>query len=486
MPRRRDPNIQASPCANDWMHQHADAAKNLKRVIKLLVSHYVGDAHGYINRASNEVEYRFDPVAGDSISWTIQLVARTKHVVVRFPLRRPRLRGRWRSTTLKNARGEDYPAVDFSIRSGESLASLEAFIKTTRTFARAGVSVNVRAPAGKHDKNSVDVDDPGIRTHRFNIGFPTKPGQTAAWWAENIDRGVITAGFNGEATDPGERHLLAMTTGDWVLAYIKRYGYVGAGRVLGRETYVLHERTPAGSHSTHRHERGVRWLYVIRNLSHAVSLKEAGIRAPRHTRELVNMHDARAAAHLIELLRDRGDRRAGPTRPQRNLIDEALAAAEKEVEKHRPPIDSEEDARQRVLQGVVVRRGQGAFRKVLIKAYQGACAVTGCTTEDVLEAAHIIPYLGAHTNRPDNGLLLRADVHTLFDLGRLWVDADLRVYVADELRQTDYGKLHGRTLRLPALSHWRPHVEHLREHARIAQQTAKVGLRGSPTTRKKR
>ncbi|EAN8121017.1 HNH endonuclease, partial [Salmonella enterica] len=56
----------------------------------------------------------------------------------------------------------------------------------------------------------------------------------------------------------------------------------------------------------------------------------------------------------------------------------------------------------------------------------------------VLEAAHIHPYLGEKTNVVSNGLLLRADVHTLFDLGLLWVNpADLRIGIAEALRHSE-------------------------------------------------
>ncbi len=48
-------------------------------------------------------------------------------------------------------------------------------------------------------------------------------------------------------------------------------------------------------------------------------------------------------------------------------------------------------------------------------AYGGRCAVTNCDIEDVLEAAHISPYNGPSTDQVYNGLLLRTDIHTLFD-----------------------------------------------------------------------
>src|SRR5205823_2979542 len=73
-----------------------------------------------------------------------------------------------------------------------------------------------------------------------------------------------------------------------------------------------------------------------------------------------------------------------------------------------------EDGRRRIQAS---RQGQFAFRAALIEAYGGRCAMTGCDILEVLEAAHIVPYRGPSTNAVSNGLLLRADIHTLFDLG---------------------------------------------------------------------
>ncbi|HZZ18730.1 MAG TPA: HNH endonuclease signature motif containing protein, partial [Opitutaceae bacterium] len=75
------------------------------------------------------------------------------------------------------------------------------------------------------------------------------------------------------------------------------------------------------------------------------------------------------------------------------------------------------DACERVLGQIVRRRGQKEFRESLLVAYDQRCAITNCDAVDALEAAHIIPYQGSATNNVTNGLLLRADIHTLFDLG---------------------------------------------------------------------
>lgn len=64
------------------------------------------------------------------------------------------------------------------------------------------------------------------------------------------------------------------------------------------------------------------------------------------------------------------------------------------------------DGRKRTITSVVQRQGQPAFRRALIKAYGGKCAVTDCDAEEALEAAHIVPYQGPETNHVTNGLLL--------------------------------------------------------------------------------
>ena len=123
-----------------------------------------------------------------------------------------------------------------------------------------------------------------------------------------------------------------------------------------------------------------------------------------------------------------------------------------------------EDARERVAASIVRRRGQQAFREALINRYHGRCVVTGCDVVAVLEAAHIVPYLGVATNHPENGLLLRADIHTLFDLGLLVITQDLRVAVHPSLFGTSHGELNGRPLLLPPDLVSKPSSGALAEH----------------------
>jgi hypothetical protein len=125
---------------------------------------------------------------------------------------------------------------------------------------------------------------------------------------------------------------------------------------------------------------------------------------------------------------------------------------------------NETDARDRVLASIVRRRGQPKFRRELLDAYSGRCAVTGCELPALLEGAHIKPYKGEHTNHVTNGLLLRADIHTLFDLGLLRLHPEtLIIYVAVAAR-SDYGAYHGQVLATPKSPSRRPDQVALSEH----------------------
>ena len=158
------------------------------------------------------------------------------------------------------------------------------------------------------------------------------------------------------------------------------------------------------------------------------------------------------------------ERDAAPARDARRAMQESELAAERAGS-----FDPRNfaDARRRALRSIVQRRGQPAFRRALLAAYGGRCAVTGCDAEAALEAAHIIPYQGDATNAVANGLLLRADVHTLFDLGLITVDPGaLTVLVAPALSATGYADFSGRALRLPSDESQHPSALALAEHRR--------------------
>jgi putative restriction endonuclease len=80
------------------------------------------------------------------------------------------------------------------------------------------------------------------------------------------------------------------------------------------------------------------------------------------------------------------------------------------------------------------RLGQQAFQAVVLDAYDRRCAITGAKIRPVLQAAHIRPLPSGGEHRLDNGLLLRSDVHTLYDRGYLGVDPHHRLLVSPRLR----------------------------------------------------
>ena len=138
------------------------------------------------------------------------------------------------------------------------------------------------------------------------------------------------------------------------------------------------------------------------------------------------------------------------------------------------------DARLRVMATIVQREGQPAFRKALLEAYEGACALTGCSVEQLLEAAHVVPYRGQHTHLVSNGLLLRADIHKLFDLHLICIEPDTRlVRVCEALKDSEYGRLEGVTLRMPSDVRHLVLDEALRDHMRRCGWT-NAGMGGEP------
>lgn len=106
-----------------------------------------------------------------------------------------------------------------------------------------------------------------------------------------------------------------------------------------------------------------------------------------------------------------------------------------------------EDNRECTLREITKRQGQGAFRSGLLTAYEGRCAITGSAVKQVLEAAHITPFLGPKTNHISNGLLLRSDLHTLWDRGLIYLCDDLKLQLKPTLETSEYFDLAGKKIR---------------------------------------
>lgn len=83
---------------------------------------------------------------------------------------------------------------------------------------------------------------------------------------------------------------------------------------------------------------------------------------------------------------------------------------------------------------VLPRLGQGSFRLIVTDSYQRRCAFTNSPVLHVLEAAHIRPYASGGTHAPSNGILLRQDLHTLFDRGYVTVTREHRIEVSSRIK----------------------------------------------------
>ena len=118
---------------------------------------------------------------------------------------------------------------------------------------------------------------------------------------------------------------------------------------------------------------------------------------------------------------------------------------------------------------VTPRLGQGTFRVSVTDAYGRSCAVTGEHSLPVLEAAHIRAYADDGPHDVRNGILLRADLHRLFDKGYITVTPELQLEVSSRLKQDysngrSYYPLHGRSISQPTSEHERPAREFLVWH----------------------
>ena len=113
-----------------------------------------------------------------------------------------------------------------------------------------------------------------------------------------------------------------------------------------------------------------------------------------------------------------------------------------------PPEAPDDDIGRKRWVSQTYRKGQPAFRKRLLHLYDGTCAITGVAIEAVLDAAHIVDHSKMGINNSDNGLLLRSDIHDLFDCGLIRLDPDnCQVQVDESLEDTSYWKYHKRQIR---------------------------------------
>lgn len=147
----------------------------------------------------------------------------------------------------------------------------------------------------------------------------------------------------------------------------------------------------------------------------------------------------------------------------------ARAVAERSYSE--PAAIVERAARYGAPQIILPRLGQGSFRIATLQAYGRACAVTGEHSLPALEAAHIKSYSTGGPHEVSNGILMRADLHRLFDRGYITVTPDLHLQVSPRLKQDfdngrSYYPYNDRVVRVPANLDERPSPEHLDWHVK--------------------
>jgi predicted restriction endonuclease len=131
-----------------------------------------------------------------------------------------------------------------------------------------------------------------------------------------------------------------------------------------------------------------------------------------------------------------------------------------------------EEEKQRYGKESVIRPrlGQGAFRVLVTDAYHRSCAISGEHSLPALEAAHIKPYIDDGPHSVNNGLLLRSDIHRLFDAFYITVTPEFRIEVSRRLKEEfengrSYYPFHGKSLtQLPTNREDMPFLEFLEWH----------------------
>ncbi len=116
------------------------------------------------------------------------------------------------------------------------------------------------------------------------------------------------------------------------------------------------------------------------------------------------------------------------------------------------------------------RIGQGAYRRKLLELWDGQCALTGCSVEEVLRASHAKPWkISSNQERldPYNGLLLAAHVDALFDAGLIGFSDSGKLLLSNQITPEQLHTLGietSQTLRFVKDQHHKYLAEHRKQH----------------------
>jgi HNH endonuclease len=214
---------------------------------------------------------------------------------------------------------------------------------------------------------------------------------------------------------------------------------VGIGRIASGYLPPDDPRNPNRTQDGHRHTRLVDWRVVEaldlpsrlfnQPTAHAFTDEHCQLIIQTYINAYPNLENV-----LDELFAESSAERLGP----------AGEEGETEEDDIYDPLPGAN--REKAWRAIKLRRGREHFRNALFDRYGRRCLVTGCEVVEVLEAAHIDPYRDDHHNHPGNGLVLRADIHTLFDLDLLGVEpetleVELHPIIASEYKSVSTKKL---------------------------------------------
>ena len=233
---------------------------------------------------------------------------------------------------------------------------------------------------------------------------PGEPVSKASFQAEvrRVERSNWLIGNGYKLVQPG----------DWIWVYVA--GPVGEISGIG-----LVVSPPAWDEDEERYRIWIEWN---RKLTNALTRSPIGY---SEYRQVVHGPIVRANSRTLRVM-ERWIRREGPSEFQRS----------REFKLASMPVNA--------------RLGQPNFRMKLLEAYGGKCATSRCREPSVLEAAHILPVAAKGAHLVENGILLRSDLHNLFDQGRLTIRADNTVAVSADVRDANYRKLEGVQIALPS------------------------------------
>ncbi|MEQ8210311.1 MAG: HNH endonuclease [Lacipirellulaceae bacterium] len=212
------------------------------------------------------------------------------------------------------------------------------------------------------------------------------------WFEENM-------GYSANEREKYGVPLGKMVPGDRVLMYVNNKGYVGIGTVTASWNGKGYKQKHVYKGCDYPEYRiSINWQYDLRRTPFEIGWVSpqflCSVTKPELLERIKTVLDCASKGYL-----------------PRPLAEEASEY-----------LPTDEDERQEAHRQVKERRGQRVFRDKLLKRYGKRCQVTGSELLDVIEAAHIRPHRGTKDHHVGNGMLLRADVHTLFDLDLIGIE----------------------------------------------------------------